>query len=98
VSRFRGGTPEEAQEVTLPADSRDSLRSLIVGVERSAREILRQAPAARMVGEFAVKMLVREVNRRAGTVRDSVVVRHRGADKSPSGTPSPWPPPVPPVG
>ena len=98
MSGLYGSSTEEAQEVTLPADSRDTLRSLLVGVERSAREILRQAPAARMVGEFAVKMLVREVSRRAETVRDSVLVRTRGADDSTSGTHSPWPPPVPPVG
>lgn len=81
----------------IPHGSGDTVKAILGGVERSAREIRRQAPAARMIGEYAVKMLVAEVNRRAGTSRapgsgaGAVPTAHGSAEAEP------WPPPVPPV-
>lgn len=76
------------------------VRGLLSGVERTLESARRQAPAARMVGEFAVKMLVKEAGRLASTVLAASSDRSRSETSTPDDATSdlvaaPWPPPEP---
>lgn len=76
------------------------MREFLEGVGRTIGGVRRQAPAARMVGQFAVKMLVKEAGRLTSSV---LAAASRVSPPSGSGTRestdsvngSPWPPPEP---
>jgi hypothetical protein len=76
--------------------SRSIVKSIVQGVETSSRELQRQAPAARMVGEFAVKMLLSEARKWARSAGSPGVDHPRSASASEPTVVAPWPPPTPP--